>query len=106
MTMIPSTSLLGCKFYHFLPFYVTDCGRQIYYVVHRLQSMSKTTIHLGVHNHPIADGKCRVFIKETRRLITEEVDHTPDVKISSISFNARKSFFVSYLLDDSKDGTL
>ncbi len=68
--------------------------------------MSKMTIHLGVHNHPIVDGKCPVFIKETRRLITEEVDHTPDAKISSISFNARNSFFVSYLLDDSKDGTL
>jgi hypothetical protein len=68
--------------------------------------MSKTTIHLGVHNHAIADGKCRVFVKETRRLITEEVHHMPDAKISSISVNAKKSFFVSYLFDDSKDGTL
>jgi hypothetical protein len=55
--MILSTSSLGCKFYHDFPFCVTDYSQQIYYVVHRFQSMSQVVIHLSVHNHPIPNGK-------------------------------------------------
>jgi hypothetical protein len=105
MTMILFTSLLGYKFCHAPPFYVVDCGGRIYYVVHRLQSMSRTTIHLGVHNHLVADGKCWEFVEKIKRLITEEVDCMLDANISSISFSASKTFLVSYLLDDYSDGT-
>jgi hypothetical protein len=69
MTMIPSSSLLKWKFCHSPPFCVTGYGGRIYYVVHRFWSMLRAVIHLGVHNHPIVDGKCRESIKETRRLI-------------------------------------
>jgi hypothetical protein len=68
--------------------------------------MSKTMIHLGVHNHHVADGKCRELVKETRRLIAKEVDCTLDAKISLIFFSASKTFFVSYLLNDSSNGTM
>jgi hypothetical protein len=68
--------------------------------------MSRAVIHLGVHNHPVMDGKCWELIKETKRLIVEEVDCTPNVKISLISFNANKTFLASYLLDDSSNGTM
>jgi hypothetical protein len=71
---------------------------KIYYVVHRFQSMSRAAIHLGVHNHLVVDGKCQKFIENTRRLITKEVDHMPDVKIFSISLSASNTFLVSYLL--------
>jgi len=106
MTMIPSSSSLGCKFCHSPPFCVVNCGGRIYYVVHKFQFMSRTTIHLGIHNHPVVGGKCRELVEETRRLITEEVDHMFDPKISSISFSVSKTFLVSYLLDDSNDVTL
>jgi hypothetical protein len=66
--------------------------------------MSKSVIHLGVHNHLVTDGKCQDFVEETK--IAKEVDCTPDPKISSISLGASKTFLVSYLLDDSKDGTV
>jgi hypothetical protein len=56
--------------------------------VHGPQSISRVGIQLGIHNHHVADGKCRESIKETRRLIVEEVDHTLDAKIFSISLNA------------------
>jgi hypothetical protein len=65
--------------------------------------MSRAAIHLGVHNHPIMDGKCWELVEETRRLIVEEVDCTPDAKIFSISFNANNTL-ASYLLDDSSNG--
>ncbi len=101
--MILSSSLLGCKFCHSFSLCVADYNGQIYYVVHRHQSMSRVTIHLGVHNHLIVDEKCRKSIKETRRLIAKKVDRTPNAKISSISFSASKTFLVSYLLDDFSD---
>jgi hypothetical protein len=103
MTMIPSSSL-GCKFCHSPPFYVIDCGRQIYYVVHRLKFMSREAIHLSVHNHLVANGKCWKSIEETKRLIAEEVDHTLDVNIFS-NF-ASKTFLANYLFDDSSDDTM
>ncbi len=53
--MISFTSLLGCQFCHSSPFYVIDSNGRIYYVVHRFQSMSRVTIHLGVHNHLVVD---------------------------------------------------
>jgi hypothetical protein len=68
--------------------------------------MSRATIHLGVHNRLVADGKCRESVEETRRLITKKVDHTPNAKMSLISLSATKTFLASYLLDDSNDGTM
>jgi hypothetical protein len=65
--------------------------------------MSRAAIHLGVHNHPIVDGKCWEFVKEIRRLIIEEVDPTPNAKISLISLSASKTL-ANYLLDDSNNG--
>ncbi len=68
VTMIPSSSL-GCKFCHSPRFCVIDCDRQIYYVVHRFQSMLREAIHLGVHNHLVMDGKCQKLVEETKRTI-------------------------------------
>jgi hypothetical protein len=66
--------------------------------------MSRTVIHLGVHNHHVANGKCQESIEEIKRLITKEVDYMPYAKIFSISLNASKTFLASYLLDDFSDG--
>ncbi len=63
-TMIPSSSSLGCKFCHSLPFFVVNYGGRIYYVAHRFQSISKMAIHLGVHNHHVVNGKCRELIED------------------------------------------
>ncbi len=52
------------------------------------------------------DGKCWKFIVETKRLIIEEVDRMLDAKIFVISFNVNKTFLVTYLLDDSTNGTI
>jgi hypothetical protein len=108
LSLEPSTStfLLGCNFFHAPPFYVVDYSGRIYYVVHRLQFMSRTVIHLGVHNHHVTNEKCQKFIEEIRRLITKEVDCTLNAKISTISLNANKMFLVSYLFHDSSDGTV
>jgi hypothetical protein len=66
--------------------------------------MSKATIHLGVHNHLVMDGKCWEFVKETRRLNIEELDCTPNAKIFVISFSVSKTFLANYLFNDSSNG--
>jgi hypothetical protein len=53
--------------------------------------LSRVTIHLRVHNHPIANGKCREFLEETKRLIAKEVDCTPNKKMFAISLSASKT---------------
>ncbi len=101
--MISFTSLLGCKFCYNLPFYLADCNGQIYYVVHRFQSMSRMTIHVGVHNYLVMNGKCQEFVEEIRRLIAEELHCMPNAKISVISLRTSETFLMSYLFDDSSN---
>jgi hypothetical protein len=85
---------------------VADYLGRIYYVVHRIPTITRTIIHLEVHKHPMADGKCKEFVDETRRLIVEEFNHMPNVKISAILLGSSKSFLVTHMLDDSGDGTV
>jgi len=68
--------------------------------------MSRMTIHLDVHNHPVVDGKCQESVKETKRLIAKEVDRKPDANISMISLSAIKTFLASYLFNDSSNGIM
>jgi hypothetical protein len=72
--------------------------------VHKFHFLSKAIIHLGVHNHPVVDGKCKETLHEIRRLIIEEVDRMLDAKMFAISLNANKNFLAKHLLDDCKDG--
>jgi hypothetical protein len=72
--------------------------------VHRLQSISRAAIHLGAHKHLVVNGKCKEFVDNTRRLIVEEVDHTPNATIYAISLSASKSFLARHLFNDYNDG--
>jgi hypothetical protein len=103
MVVSPTASLLGCKFYHAPPFYVVDYSGQIYDVVHRLQSIFRGSIHLGVHKHLVVSAKCKEFMDKTIRLIIKDVDRTPNVKIFTITLSASKTFLVKHLLDDNGD---
>jgi hypothetical protein len=66
--------------------------------------MSRAMIHLSIHSHLVTNEKCWESVKETRRLIAEEMDRMSNAKISSISLTANKTFLANYLLDDSSDG--
>ncbi len=94
MALSPSTSLRGCKFCHAPPLCVIDYNERVYYDVHRLQSISRVAIHLGVHKHYIVDGKCKESMDETKK-----VNHTLDVNIFAISLSASKTFLGRHLLD-------
>jgi hypothetical protein len=52
----------------------------------------------------MANGKCKEFVEKTRRLIIEEVNHTPNVKIFVIWLGASKTFLATHLLDENGNG--
>ncbi len=72
--------------------------------MHKLHFLSRVTIHLGVHNHPVANGKCKESLEETKRLIIKEVNYMLNAKIFTISSNANKIILARHLLDDCSDG--
>ncbi len=71
--------------------------------MHRLQSISRAVIYLGVHKHLVADGKCKEFVDNTRRLIAKEVDCTFDAKIFVISLNVNFTLLAKHMFDDCSD---
>ncbi len=104
MALSPFASSCACKFYHSPPLCVADCLGRIYYLMHKLPSIIRVVIHIEVHKHPMADGKCKEFVDKIKRLIAKEVNYTLDVKIFAISLGASKTFLVTHLLDDRGDG--
>ncbi len=64
------------------------------------------TIHLGVHKHHVAVGKCKESMRKTKRLIVKEVDCTPDAKIFSITLGVNKIFLTRHLFNDCNDGSM
>ncbi len=104
MQLIPSTSSLECKFCHVPSLCIAGCSGKIFFVMHKFHSLSRVIIHLRVHNHLVANGKCGEFLEETRRLIVEEVDYTPNAKMFTISLSASKTFWARNLLDDYSNG--
>jgi hypothetical protein len=41
----------------------------MYYVIHKLQSLSRATIHLGMHEHLVAKGMCKEALEEIKVLV-------------------------------------
>ncbi len=72
--------------------------------MHRFKSISRAVIHLGVHKHHVVDGKCMESMNETRRLIIEEVDLTPNAKIFAILLCVSKTFLATHLFNENGDG--
>jgi hypothetical protein len=63
-------------------------------------------IHLGVHIHHVADGRCRHILYKIKKLIKEEVNWMPDAITFAIFLNTSKSFSAKYLFNDSGDDNL
>ncbi len=54
----------------------------------------------------MTNKKCREYVDKTRRLITEEVNYTPNVKIYAILLSVSKTFLATHLFDDTGDGPM
>jgi hypothetical protein len=72
----------------------------MYYVVHKFPNISRAMIHLGIHVHPIAKGKCRKFFKEMKNMVINKVYCTPIAMILAIVLLANKTFLFYHLLNE------
>jgi hypothetical protein len=68
----------------------------MYYVVHSLFDLSRATIHLGMHVHPIFERKCKESVEKMKSMVAKEVLHTPNVTSFAISLVASKTFLSHY----------
>jgi len=71
----------------------------MYYVIHKLQSLSRVVIHLGTDEHPIVEGMSKESLEEIKGLVKGQVSCTHDTKIFIITLNASKAFLAHPLFN-------
>jgi hypothetical protein len=51
----------------------------MYYIVHKQDNLTQTSIHLSMHDHPVAnlEGRSREMFKQVKSLFEKEAFHTP-----------------------------
>jgi hypothetical protein len=73
------------------------CNAQIIYIHSTSVGMSRACIHLGVHDHPVANGTCRESLDMTYQYVANKVLKTPTAKNSAIVMAASKQFLAPLL---------
>lgn len=86
----PHACTLVYKFCFRVHFCINVCKCIIYYVIHKLVTFMRATIHLKKHDHPIQDDMCKESLEEIKALVKEKVYHTLNSKHSSIGLFASK----------------
>lgn len=92
--------LFACTVCGFSPMCVQTCICHMYYVVHSWSDLSRATIHLGMHVHPISKGKCKKSFEEVKSMVAKEVLHMPNVTSSAIALVASKTFLFCHLFNE------
>jgi hypothetical protein len=64
---------INYKFCDSSPTYLQTCNYRMYYVVHKFPNLSRATIHLGTHSHPVTKGMCRKSFHEMKNMVVYEV---------------------------------
>jgi hypothetical protein len=97
--VVPSTrSTVECKVCRFTPVCIALCHARIIYIHSTSVGMSRACTHLGVHDHPVANGTCRESLDMVYQCVANEVLKTPTTKNSAILMAASKQFLADYLL--------
>jgi hypothetical protein len=76
----------------------------MYYVVHFLFNLSRTTIHLGTHVHLVFDGKCMEAFKEMENMVAKEVLCMPNAMSSIMTLVVSKTFLFCHLFNEIGQG--
>ncbi len=100
----PEGSSFHCKICFHPPSCLALCTAQIYYIFSTSPGMQRACIHLGHHDHPVAEGQCRESVDSTYQRVAAEVAKTPKATISSIQMAASKTFLTDYLLNSPVPG--
>ena len=68
--------------------------------------MTRAAVHIGIHDHPIADGDYREVMDFIRGQIRTQVALTPNAKNSAIGMAVGKELLLKGLLDESGEGKM
>ena len=93
----PKHSTLVCMVCKMPPTFLSACTARIYFAYSDNLEMTRATIHLGQHGHPIARGMYRDSTEVICGLIAEQVAKTPTATNSAITLSASKDFLGHYL---------
>ena len=93
----PKQTTLVCMVCKMPPRCPCACTARIYFAYSDNPNMTRATIHLGHHGHPIARGMYRDSTEVICGLIAEQVAKTPTATNSAITLSANKDFLGHYL---------
>ena len=93
----PKDCKLVCKVYKTIPRCLNTCDARVYYYYSKNPDMTRATIHLGKHSHPVAKGTYRDSARGISQLIAEQVAKTPSATNSAIALSANKEFLTNHL---------
>jgi hypothetical protein len=86
----PTRSTVECKVCRSMPVCIALCHARILYIHSTSVRMSRACIHIGVHDHPVANGTCRESLDMAYQCVANEVLKTPTAKNSAIVMAASK----------------
>ncbi len=78
------------------------CLARMYYIVHKQDNLTQTTIHLGLHDHSVVEGCSKKNFKQVKSLVKEEASRTLGAIVLAIGLVTSKTFLLEHLLN--KDG--
>ena len=93
----PKQSTLVCMVCKMPPTCLGTCKARIYFAYSDNPEMTRATIHLGAHGHPVARGVYRDSTELICGLVAEQVAKTPTATNSAITLSASKDFLGHYL---------
>jgi hypothetical protein len=92
--------IISSMFCNLSPTYLQTCSCIMYYVVHKFPNISRATIHLSTHLHPIAKRMCRKSFHEMMNMVADEVRHMPTSTSLVITLFTNMIFLFCYLFNE------
>jgi hypothetical protein len=68
------------------------CLVHMYYVMHKKDNLTQTTIHLGLHDHLVVKSCLREVCEQVKFLVKEDVFRTPRATMLAITLAESKIF--------------
>ena len=93
-----------CHLYKKTPSCLARCDAMMYYVVSRNPRMTRTAVHFGTHDHPVAPGESWEVINEIHDAVKEQVSRMPKAKLSAIGMAVTRDVLLKELVDESCEG--
>jgi hypothetical protein len=104
MSCTPTKCTVVCRFCKSTPVCLKLCLGKMFYIIPKNYNMSRAAVHIGFHDHPVADGDCREALELIWNQIFAQVAKMPNAKNSAIGLAVGKELLLKGLIDESCNG--